>query len=197
MLKRNPSLLFIVVLFMAYVPVSHADLVNATITGEVFSSAANPYGLSDFDAVVATLTYDDALVVGAGESSIRLDSDPSFGLSLSFGSSTFTELDDVDAGAPGDFGPQVFFSDGVISGLEFYAEIVDGESLLVLEVRDFDFDGDIFAWFELYDLDTSESLVYGEFEALASAPITQVPVLPAFPLFFSALVALGFLSRRR
>ena len=168
---------------------------NISLEGDVQFASTNPFGLSVSDTVQLDIAFEDSLVSPTGPSTVRLDQGANNGLDLVFGSGTFTEADDVDFGSSGPFGPRAFFNDGVFDGIEFFTEI-PGTSL-ALQIRDI-FDGpDVIAFFDLYDLNTFDSVVSGEFGVLANAPVSPVPVPAALPLFASALFGLQLLRRRK
>jgi hypothetical protein len=90
--------------------------------------------------------YDAARVGMAGESTLTPSNDPSMTIRFDFGGVEFSEIDDTDP----DF-PQLYFTDGSFTGMNFWAEnhhpasSVDGfvqiETTMVGTLMNYSFDG--------------------------------------------------------
>ena len=96
---------------------AHAVLVETTVIGTLdVADPTNPFGLTLCDTVTSSLVYDDALVPAVGPFTLAIDSNPAFSMTIDFGAYIFTEDQDDDFGTGK---PDVTFSDGAVSGIDF------------------------------------------------------------------------------
>jgi hypothetical protein len=122
MIKKNfcANLLFVASALcaglMTMLP-AQAALVTTTVNGTVsLADSSNPFGLEIGDTVTAVTTYDNAGISAVGDDSIEIDSNPSFSLTITLGSFTYTETDDDTFGSGF---PLLQFLDGALMGIDF------------------------------------------------------------------------------
>ncbi len=140
--------------------------VTATITGDVDTVlGSNPFGLAVNDTVTAVALYDDSQVSELGESFIEIDSNPTFSLTLTFGSVTLVETDDFyfGTGFPG-----LGFTNGALDDIDFESDFFDfGGS----------FDLEVVSLFDEWEIFGDEGDVYGswDFENAQIGPTGDSP----------------------
>jgi len=133
-----------------------------------------------------SVTFDDALLTGAGEESLT----PENGLTLNFiiFGQTFFESDDIDYTVE----PSLDFRDGVIVALDFIVNEVNGDTL-----TDIDLEG-VFG-FDM--LNVTQSIDGGgEISIFGAVNVDETGVVPlpgALALFAAAIAGLGGSTRRR
>lgn len=147
---------------------------NAYISGEPTLSS-----LSLSASVFGSVTYDDALVAETGETFLG-----PVGLTLNFGSLSYTEADDLDYGL-GPF-PDADFLDGALVGIGFFTDQLDAFNEVIWELDAF---GNSFGF---YDFATGDMVASGTFNFAS-----PVPIPTAIWLFSSGLIGLLGVARRK
>ena len=104
--------------FLLTVLPTHATLITQIFPGEnTFAVSDNPFDVNVRDSFLWQTTYDNSLVSLSGPSTISIDSNPNYKLTVPVGSKTFEEFEDVDYNYPG--WPQLYFTDGKLTGINF------------------------------------------------------------------------------
>ncbi len=140
--------------------------VTATVNGTVdLALGSNPFGLAANDTVTAVAMYDDAQVSGSGDSFIEIDSNPNFSLTLTFGSLTLVETDDIDFGTGF---PGLGFTNGTLDDIDFETDFFDFGGSLDLEV---------FSLFDEWEIFGDNGEVYGfwDFDNAQISPTGNSP----------------------
>jgi len=181
---QNIALALILVLF--FVGTTRAAPVSTTVQGTISSAdASNPFGLNGGDTVTATATYDDSVIPNSGNFFLELDStsNPLLTLTITLGSYTYQEIDDADLGFGG---PELLFTDGLLSSIGFFHDnfsfggITGLESGLGTTANSFFVDNVINPLNPL----TNISLLEGTWE-FTSAQTTPIPAPGTWLLFIS------------
>lgn len=170
---------------------SFAEYITQDITGQ-FDYVNNCYvgaessmsSLSLSALVSGSLTYDDTLVSPVGNSYIG-HGDGLIGLSLNFGSLSYTETDDLNYG----FGyPDAEFIDGALVGIEFSTDYVNccGQTVWELDMVGHEF--------QFMDFSSGNLVASGTWQ---NTSVSAVPVPASVWLFGSGLVGLVGVARRK
>jgi len=192
MIKLRFALYNLVALLCISIQVpAQAAMVSTLLQGDVITASSNPFGLTAGDTVTLDLYYDDALVSSTGDTTIEFDdpTHPDFAMKLVFGNAVFTEHDEIDFGSPS-FGPEAYFFKGALVGVSYITDILTEG--LSLEIRDFGGDE---AFYDLFDINSGASLVYGEFGHLPSA--STIPLGSSFAYLCILLVVSALALRRK
>lgn len=166
LLNASLSLALSVVIVSWGISPALAVPVTATVNGTVdLTLGSNPFGLNDNDTVTAVAMYDDAQVSGSGDSFIEIDSNPNFSLSLTFGSLTLVETDDIDFGTGF---PGLGFTDGILDDIDFETDLFDFGGFSDLEVV---------SLFDEWEIFGDDGDVYGswDFDKAQIAPTGNSP----------------------
>ena len=179
------SIIVLTVSLMIWGQSVNATLVATSFFGEVTfdQGGANPFGLSNGDAISGTATYDDALVVGASTDEQIFLNPNGWDFSVTLGSFSFTQATVTDSTFT-----SFFFNMGALDGLRFFLEPITVGSTSNIKIEDFEAAQRLFA----EDADTGNPVYL---EATWDFPnATTVPVDPGTPMPLPgtlALLALG------
>ncbi len=184
---RKHITILLTALFLVFMGnAAHAALVTESFSGTItFADDSNPFGVSLGDTFTWTTTYDLAYQNGLGN--IVIGDDAQMTLSVTIGSRTFVETEDVFYGS-GIFGAPILTFDD--------QDQVNGVSFLVDDfVNNYRFSSldDLFTIYSIGDdgFTSDVHLVSGTFD------FTPVPVPAAVWLLGSGLVGLAGLRRGR
>jgi hypothetical protein len=158
---------------------AQAALVNFTLTGEViYADAGNGFSLNSGDTVSVIGTFDDSVLTG-GTGTVDFSAVPGNSFTVTAGSFTFTEADDITGGSY----PNLELNAGAFVEFNFLANI-GGFGFFDSQLGYFDGDDDNFG---------TMSGVWTDF---TMTPVV-VPVPAAVWLFGTGLLGLVGIARRR
>ncbi len=184
-MKKYITTVFITLFLVFFAGAAHAALVTESFTGEItFADSSNPFGVTAGDAITWEATYDLAYL-DTMFSTLNIGESTDMNLSVTLGSRTFVETEDMFYG-PGIFGSPLltFDTENNINGISI---LVDDMANLYRFKNTSDYTG-----FNIYAIDGFNDgtlLVSGNFN------FEPVPVPAAAWLLGSGL--LGMLGLRR
>lgn len=158
---------------------AQAAMVNFTLTGSVvYADAGNGFGLNFGDPVTVVGTFDDSVLSG-GTGSVDFSGVPGNSFSITAGSYSFTEADDITGGVY----PSLSLNGGLFDDFNFLADI---GSFGYFDSQLGYFDGD----------DDNYGLISGTWVDFSMTPVV-VPVPAAVWLLGSGLLGLMGIARRK
>lgn len=158
---------------------AQAALVNFTLTGEVvYADVGNGFGLNGGDAVSVVGTFDDSVLSG-GTGTVSFASGSGNSFTVTAGSYSFTEADDVSGGVY----PTLALNSGMFDDFNFLANI---GSFGYFDSQLGFFDGD----------DDNYGVISGTWVDFSMTPVV-VPVPAAVWLFGTGLLGLVGIARRK
>lgn len=113
---------------------AQATLVKTTFGGTVTedNGGANPFGLSNGDAISGWAVYDDTVPTGIGDEDFAVSTNPGWDFEMTLGSFTFSQADVNDPTYT-----TFWFFDGKFDGVEFFKEAFDIGAFTDLLLEDF------------------------------------------------------------
>lgn len=195
-LGRNMALAIV----LSFVSINaHALLVTTSVEGYVTldNGGNNPFGLLFDDAIYASVSYDDALVLGnSPDEMLYIDGMAGWDFNVTLGSYSFSQSDVTDPSYS-----VLFFNNGVFDGLRFYLDPVDIGNYLELQIEDFNGGRALFVEdsFSLSGVPEIYLEAEWDFSTAVTRPVDviSVPEPSTFVLMLAGILALSFSKKKK